>query len=345
MTPDQAQLSFEQARRSPCEGCDAPCCTYLPLHTFQLTRYENLDYAFYLLNFDRIELALMPGGQWRVMYRAPCRHLDRETHRCGVHGTTTQPEVCKRYSAYSCFYKRLFENPETMSYIRMDRGRLEAYAKMLVFNGHRDLVGYPELEAVRPYLPPLAEPEATQPVPSAPKLAAWKASVQQQAPLAALPARPFSAFIDRCSRCEAWCCTRLSFPQKTPASIGTVDFIRYCLGFPGVEVSVDWQGEWTLAVRSTCRHRTVTEDGNGRCGVFGQPERPHVCAHYDGTLCGYRARYAHARPERMLRMEADEFSAFVALLQFDDDGQALEAPGLEEIRSAIELRWRTGAPA
>lgn len=339
MHPDLDRLDYTQARSSPCAGCDAPCCTYLPLHTFQLSRYEDLDYAFYLLNFDRIELALMPQGQWRVMYRAPCGHLDLQTRRCGVHGTATQPEVCKRYSAYSCFYKRLFESPAAVSYIRMDRGRLEAYAQMLVFNGHRDLVGYPDLESVRPHLPPLAPPPEPKPVPPAPKLEAWKAAVQQKAQLAPLPAKPFSAFIDRCMGCEAWCCTRLSFPQKTPTSIGIVDFIRYCLGFPGVEVGVDWQGEWTLAVRTTCRHRVVTEEGHGRCGVVGEPARPHVCSHYDATLCGYRARYAHARPARTLRMEAEHFTACVEMIAFDDDGQALRTPTLEEIRAAIEQRW------
>ena len=52
-------LTWAQARQSPCSGCAAPCCTVLPLHDFAIQRMPDLDYAFYLLNFDRIELALL----------------------------------------------------------------------------------------------------------------------------------------------------------------------------------------------------------------------------------------------------------------------------------------------
>jgi len=334
-----ARLDFEQARRSPCDGCDAPCCTMLPLHTFQLTRYEDLDYAFYLLNFDRIELALMPEGSWRVLYRAPCSHLDPQTRRCTIHATPAQPDVCKRYSAYSCFYKRLFDSPETMAYLRIDRGRLEAYARLLVFNGHRDLVSYPDLESARARLPPLAEPAAPPPPPPSSRLRRWRSAIRSGDALEAPSPVSFSSFTDRCTGCASWCCTRVSFPQKTPENVGTLDFIRYCLGFPGVEVGVNWRGEWTLVVRTQCRHRTVGEDGAGRCGVYGQPERPHVCAHYDATLCGYRAQFSQPRPENYLRMEAAEFETCLSLYQLDDSGYVLASPTHTQIRAAIEARW------
>ena len=339
------QLGFEQARLSPCIGCDAPCCTMLPLHNFQIARYEDLDYAFYLLNFDRIELALMPGGSWRVLYRAPCSHLDQQTRRCTIHATPRQPDVCKRYSAFNCFYKRVFESPEAIAYLRIDRERLEAYAQMLVFNEHRDLVSYPELESVRAHLPAMAEVAPPPPPPPASKnLAQWQTAIRSGSEIPALPSLSFADFTDRCSQCSAWCCTRVSFPHKTPENIGTLDFLRYCLGFPGVEVGVNARGEWTLAVRTTCRHRQVTPEGFGRCGVFGQPERPNACTQYDASLCGYKAQFGHPRPERYLRMEAAQFEACLPLYRFDDNGVALNNPDHTTLREAIEADWRTTQP-
>ena len=346
MDPTTARLGFADARQSPCAGCDAPCCTIMPLHNFQMTRYADLDYAFYLLNFDRIELALMPEGAWRVMYQAPCSRLDLQTRGCTVHSTPAQPDVCKRYSAYSCFYRRLFDSPGSMAYLRIDRGRLEAYAQMMVFNGHRDLVSYPDLETARAHLPPLAKPAPPPPPPASTHLQQWQTSIRSGTPIPPLPTLSFSDFINRCSSCKAWCCTRVSFPQKTPENIGTLDYLRYCLGFPGVEVGVNWRGEWTLAVRTTCRHRQVTPEGVGRCGIFGQPERPHACTSYDASLCGYRAQFGHPRPERYLRMGAAEFADCLALYAFDDNGRALNNPTYDQIRAAIETRWQAeGAPA
>ena len=342
--PATARLGFAAARDTPCQGCAAPCCTFLPLHDFQITRYEELDYAFYLLNFERIELALLAGNSWRVHYRAPCSNLDLASRRCKVHNTPQQPSVCKRYNPFNCFYKRMFESPETIEYIRMDRSRLEVYASMLVFNGHRDVVSYPEVSFLKAAFQPLAFDRNNDPeTPGSENLAAWESSVRTGQALMPLPVKTFAEFDNPCGGCKAWCCTRISFPHGTPANVGNLDHLRFCLGFPGVELGVDEHGSWTVVIRTRCQHRVVDESGAGRCGIIGKPERPAACQIYDASLCGYKAQFGHPRPSRYLRLTAKTFDKCTALYRFDDNGYALNKPGYSEIRQAIEHGWAVEA--
>ena len=337
------RLSAQQAGQTPCTGCEATCCTFLPLHDFQITRYQELDYALYLLNFDRIELAWLEGGAWRVHYRMPCGHLDLETRRCTVHNTAAQPHVCKRYDPYNCFYKRIFQSPDQAQYIRFDRGRLEALAAMLLFDGNRDLVGIPDREALLPHLPPLA-PIDDPPAPADPLLARWEDAARRQQPLPGMTARRYQDFDAPCTGCAAWCCTRLVFPHGTPASVGNLDHLRFCMGFPGVEIGINESNEWSIVVRTACRHLVRDEQGAGRCSVFGQPERPRICTGYDASLCGYKLQFGRPRPDRFLRLRLPQFETMVGLFHFDEDGYVVHRPDYGEIRHAVEVAWATEGP-
>lgn len=337
------RLNFQQALSSPCVGCSASCCTYLPLHDFTITRMQELDYAFYLINFDRIELAWLQGNSWRAHYRAPCTKLDLETYRCTVHGTTEQPNVCKRYDPYNCFYKRIFEGEASNRFVRMDRGRLEAWANMVVFNGHRDIVGYPEMEAAVPHLPPF-QPYTDPPIPGSEVLDTWERAVREQTGLPMGTATKFRDFDHPCTGCKAWCCTRLSFPHGTPATVANLDHLKFCLGFPGVEVGVHQNGEWTVVVRTQCRNLVRDERGAGRCGVYGQPTRPQACSLYDASMCGYKQQYGRPRPNQFLRVRQASFEVVADLFHFDQDGYVLHRPELAEIRHAIEQRWANEGP-
>ena len=73
---------------------------------------------------------------------------------------------------------------------------------------------------------------------------------------------------DPCTGCGAWCCKTLVFNRGLPGDASQLEFLRYCLGFPGVEVGVA-ADSWAVIVRTTCRH---LEDN--RCSVFGTDERP-----------------------------------------------------------------------
>ena len=308
----------------------------MPLHDFQITSLSELDYAFYLVNFDRIEIAWLTGTAWRVHYRVPCRSLDPQRNQCTVHGTPDQPNVCKRYNAYTCSYKRIFQGPETTdaTYLRFDRRRLLVFADMLMFDGNRDLVHVPERAAVVGQLPPMA-PDSDPPVPPDPMLAAWERAVRTGAGLPTVQVRTFQDFDAPCAGCDAHCCTSLSFPHSTPATVASLDHIRFCLGFPGIEVGIDAQDRWTILVRTRCRNLQP----DARCAVFGTRERPQTCAMYDASMCTFRYQRGQPRPERFLRLQHAGFPVIRDLFQFDEHGDVLRRPGYQQVRQAIERRW------
>ncbi|MFT4978790.1 MAG: hypothetical protein ACI8S6_004700, partial [Myxococcota bacterium] len=118
-----------------------------------------------------------------------------------------------------------------------------------------------------------------------------------------------------------------------------LDHIRFCLGFPGVEVGVNENEEWTILLRTRCKNLVQDASGAGRCGIFGEPERPQVCSVYDASLCGYKYQFGQPRPDRFLRLRSSEFEVVSALFQLDDNGYVIRRPGYEEIRQNIEHRW------
>lgn len=310
----------------------------LPLHDFQITRLQELDYALYLLNFDRIEVAWLTGNAWRVHYRMPCGNLELPSRRCRVHGTPEQPAVCKSYDAYTCFYKRIFQSPEapTPSYVRFDARRLRALADMMVFDGNREIVGMPDVSAAAAMLPPMAPVfEDGPPPPPTPMLDAWEAAARTGSGLAAPQIRTFQDFDQPCAGCDAYCCTRLSFPHSTPANVSNLDHLRFLLGFPGIEIGVTDGDQWTVIVRTRCAHLTP----DSQCGLFGQALRPRVCSLYDAKLCAYKYQHGQPRPPQFLRLRRAQFEHAAALFRFDDNGYAVQRPSYAEIRQRIEAHW------
>ena len=334
-------LTWAQARLSPCQACAAPCCTVLPLYDFAVRSLPDLDYALYLLNFDRIELALLEDGQWRAHYRAPCRNLDLTTRGCRVHGTPDQPAVCQKYDAHACFYRPIFGEVGYGRIVRMDRGRVQAWAAASRFNDLRELVAVPPHASLLEWLPPLAPvaDSATPPqLPADPVMAAWRAIARGELAPAAPVTRSWAQLQQPCDGCSAWCCTHLSFPHGVPDTASQLDHLRFALGFPGVEVGVDPSGSWTLEIRTRCRHLVDTVSG-GKCGVFGTEERPGVCRRYDAMSCAYKARLSEPRPAGSARITADAFDAVAAGFAFDAGGAVVARPDVAEIVRRVEGAW------
>ena len=83
---------------NPCETCDSiACCTHLSLHSFEVATLRDLDYARYVLGFERMVLGITPGGTWHVYYRYPCRYLDRAPGAAPCTAPTASP-TCARAS-------------------------------------------------------------------------------------------------------------------------------------------------------------------------------------------------------------------------------------------------------
>ncbi len=333
----QRRFGLLEAIDSPCQDCSAGCCVYVPLRDFTVRELTELDYARYLLNFDRIELTLHSGGLWRAHYVHPCRHLDQETDLCRVHNTKRQPLTCKTFNAWQCSYKRIYDGPDTPEAIRIDRNRLEHLASMLVFDGYRRIIEAPSMEALLESLPPL-EPTAWPEAPESQILEEWKQAVVEEKPEPTPREHGFQMRPDPCSDCAAWCCTRLNFPQQPPNNEANLEHLRFLAGFPGVELGHGPEG-WTAVVRTTCRHRLVTPHGVGRCGVYDQPERPIACQTYQESSCAYKARFGQTHPAFYTRITYESLDAVLALYRLDDHGYIRQQPGFAEIREAVEQDW------
>jgi hypothetical protein len=308
------RLSLAEARRSPCMTCStSPCCTHLPIHSFTMTTMMDLDNALYLLNFDGIRLGLSASGEWSVYYGRPCRFLDRRDATCTIHGTDRQPNICATYNPYSCWYRRVFSQPGD-EFVWVDRPRLERLAEQVVFDEFRTIVEVPSWESL------VAEAAPPPPPPSAPTAVSLTLGPTRlrSRPAPAEEEQEQHSFDDLrtpCASCTAYCCTTLVFPKPRPSTNVQLDYWRFCLGFPGIEVGIGKE-EWSLLISTTCRH---LDDAN-RCSVYGQPERPLRCSYYDAWKCGYKPRLGPVQQPGFRRMDLDAFDEYLADLVFDAAG-------------------------
>jgi Fe-S-cluster containining protein len=317
----------------------APCCTHVPLHTFQIRSLRDLDHAIYLLNFERIVLGLSPTGDWSVYYKFPCRFLDRGdagNYLCSIHGTPLQPQICVNYSPYSCWYKRALTPTVSGEFLTIDRRRMEAVVDRLVFDDDRNIVETPDWEALISLLGAMPlDPDFDPPPEVDPVFERW---LEQSAVGVAATPRPqrrgYQDFADPCGGCAAYCCKTLVFPHGRPVSRRNVDYLQFLLGFPGIEIGVN-DGDWQILVRSRCRHLSA----DNRCGVYGQPERPSLCRYFDATSCSYLVQFGQSRPRGFLRVRLEQFFWMVESMRFDDDGALIELSTTERMREIVEQRW------
>lgn len=334
---DPVARSYGEALESPCASCEtSPCCSHLPLHSFIVSTLMELDHARYLLNFDHIELGLSVAGEWTVYYRYPCRFLDRDDFTCTVHATSDQPDICVNYNPYSCWYRRTLTQPVD-DFIRVDRARFELLLGLLSFDGEGVIIEVPDwqdlLDAIAA-LPLHGEP----PLPEAPDVdaaaRAWRDDVVAGVMMAPEPGRSLAELGDPCRGCAAYCCTSLLFPYNVPATRSALDHLRFCLGFPGVEVGVA-DDAWSLIVRTRCRHLE-----GGRCGAYGTADRPLVCTYYDASSCSYKPHFGLARPEGFFRLRLTEYDRLTECFRFDSAGTTVEVLATEAIREHVEAGWR-----
>jgi len=344
VAPPEGGLTWRDAVASPCLTCEAaPCCTHLTLHEFEVEALTDLDYARYVLNFERMVVGITHDDKWHVYYRYPCRNLDRAHLRCTVHDTPAQPDVCKSFSPYACWYKASYSGPTSDTLIQIDRPRLQWIVERCRFREDRSLEGMPSPDAMRAAfasLPVVEDPDRTlDEIERDPVYDAWRAGTIAN-DLSAPPRgeHSFDQLADPCSGCSAYCCTNLMFPQKPPTTRSQLDYFRYALGFPGVELAVS-PGGWALAVKTRCRHLDGT-----RCGVFGSDERPLVCRYYDAHKCGYKHQFGAPRPPGFVRVRHAELPAVIPEFRFDDRGLSTRIPGVDDVRDAVERWWRS-APA
>ena len=308
-------MNLSQARALPCIGCNTPCCTFLPLYDFQIVDYHTLDYALYLINFSNIEFSLIQGTTWRVHYRMRCSNLNNE-NLCIVHNTPDKPSVCRSYDPFRCFYKKTFGENADPNHIRFDRNRFLIYAAHLRFTEERTVESYPD--PLQLDLPPFVE-ENHPPV--------ARQFDQEREHIRVGP----SFFQDPCRSCSAYCCKSISFPRGAVHTYAELDYLRFCLGFPGVELSLNDQMQWSVVIRTRCSQLT----SEGRCSLFGDTLRPQVCTLYDQNACGYRARFAKEDQPKELRIHPEDFLRIRERCTFMESGEGADLPSFENVRRIL----------
>lgn len=344
-------LSYAEGRASPCATCaTSPCCTHLPIHTFTVSTLAELDHAAYLLNFERIRLGIRPDGEWSTYYVHPCRFLDRTTFGCTVHDTDRQPQICRSYNPYQCWYKRALTADVGGDFLLVDRSRLELLLGLVQVDDQRDIVGMPTWDELAAAFEGVSDPpvdDSAEPPLADPVFDGWVASSRSSHGLAGRRLRVSETtgplgFDDEslaspCTGCSAPCCETLSFPHGAPANRSSLDFLRFCLGFPGVELTLTDAG-WWLTVKTRCRHLA-----DGRCAIYGRPERPLQCRYFDEWKCTYRHEFGEERPAGSLRIRYEQYDAVLAGLSFDASGAVTSVPPVDQLRTLVEDAMATTA--
>lgn len=329
---------WAEAVASPCATCRrSPCCSHLPVHTFRITNMVEFDHARYLLNFDRIKLGLSSGGDWTVYYVYPCRFLDRNDFSCTIHATPEQPQICVQYNPYNCWYRRSLTQSVSEEFIQIDRPRFDYIAARVQFDELRNIVSVPAWETMLADLRDLVAtppPVTAAPPESDAPFEAWREAVrtgvEERDPT--VP-RAYDAVTSPCTGCAATCCETLIFPGAIPANASSLDYYRFALGFPGVEIGIG-DDAWSIVVKTRCRHLV-----GGLCSVYGTDERPLICKYYDAWKCTYRVNFGLPRPPAFLRVRLEQWKWLTECFQFDQFGQVLGVPPVADIRAHIEARW------
>lgn len=347
-----AELSYAEALASPCDSCvSSPCCSYLPLQTFTVTNVVDLSYVGYLLNFERIRVGLNRSFDWSAYYVMPCRFLDRDTFGCTVHGTDAQPHICRNYNPYSCWYKKSLSESVTDDFLLVDRTRYTYLTGQVTFDALRQLASFPHFDALAAAFVDLSDEPVAAPEPpfADPAFDGWTAVALGRSSSAHLTDRvpadatapaariTFADLEEPCQDCSAPCCDTLTFAQSIPSNAAAIDYLRFCAGFPGIEIAVTDEG-WWVVVKSPCRHLV-----GGRCGVFGQPERPLQCRYYDAMKCTYKPEFGQERPPGLVRARLEQFDALVECVTFDAAGAVVDIAPVSIIRPHLEARMAAAA--
>ncbi len=334
-------LGILEALESPCMNCETtPCCTHLPLNNFKISNLMELDHALYLLNFNNIELGVSASGEWSSYYTYPCRFLDRQTFKCKVHATNDQPRICQHYNPYNCWYKKVFIVGQREEFIRIDYDRMQYLLPFIEFNEQRQIVAVPEWDDLIAMMEAYDDQARVFEEYNLSDRAFSEWEQQIFASEAALPQpdyqrKWFEANEEPCTGCEAYCCKTLVFPQSVPQHISNLDYFRFCLGFPGVELGVG-EGGWSLVVKTQCRYL----DADHRCVLFDLPGRPLICKYYDAWKCDYKPQFGHPRPQNFFRLRLEQFLWIMESIPVDENGAVGSFPSVDVLRQSIEAKWK-----
>ncbi|MBN1189680.1 MAG: YkgJ family cysteine cluster protein [Dehalococcoidales bacterium] len=133
-----------------------------------------------------------------------------------------------------------------------------------------------------------------------------------------------------CAGCSAACCRVLLVPHPTPATFMDLDYIRYVVGFNGVQMILNSDGRWQLLIEQVCR---LLDQETNQCTVHGTPRQPKTCVFFNPYRCWYKRNFDKTeRPAEFIEIDMNKLEAILPRVRFDDNGNILEIPKWEVIR-------------
>jgi hypothetical protein len=135
-----------------------------------------------------------------------------------------------------------------------------------------------------------------------------------------------------CSVCSAPCCRVVMLPHATPATLMDIDYVRYMVNFPSIELVVTKNGEWKVVVYDTCRH---FDRSKHRCGVHGTAEQPLTCQYYNEFRCSYKSLLNAPDPAEAYFLNSENFAVWAQELEFNDNGEIVAAPSFERAKQLL----------
>ncbi len=106
-----------------------------------------------------------------------------------------------------------------------------------------------------------------------------------------------------CFQC-ARCCNYVAVELDAPSTMKDYDHITWYLYHEGVQVFVDWNGDWFIQYETRCTHLTT----EGMCGIYER--RPGICKDFDWRECEQNVK--DEAPDKHLFRTAEDFLEWLA---------------------------------
>ena len=138
------------------------------------------------------------------------------------------------------------------------------------------------------------------------------------------------------------CCWIVILQELNPQVWMDLDYIRYLLGFEGIEVTFNSSGKWSVVLRSPCSflHRE-----NHNCKIHKSDRRARVCISYNPHNCWYKRTFLGEGDGTIIRFNRVGMDAFLREVKVDEHGKIREFPGFQDMMTIVEGAKQTAAEA
>jgi hypothetical protein len=136
-----------------------------------------------------------------------------------------------------------------------------------------------------------------------------------------------------CIGCSAPCCRILLIPHPTPATLMDLDYIRYMLGFQGVQMILTREGQWRILVEQQCG---LLDSASCRCTVHGTARKPKTCVYFNPYHCWYKRNFHNTKeaPD-LIRINTQSLELLLQHVRFDEDCKITDTPPWELVRELL----------